>query len=167
MFRRRTVLTVLLLISLFAMLGARVLWVTAASRRINKVTFDAIELGTTREQIEALVGIVPGDYSTSDDLIIIDTALDGIENKQKQMITRVIKGNVLSDSQMVVWLCDTSFLFVHLNHDGIAYRKEFYPVSRPPHCLLNILRDMSNRQETSLPLDYSPRIGQEGREDSR
>jgi hypothetical protein len=55
----------LVLVGLVAVLGAAglVLWLTVPRSRITKESFDAIEVGMTEQEVEAILGRLPGDYS--------------------------------------------------------------------------------------------------------
>jgi hypothetical protein len=111
---RRPILGVTVLGLVLATAGALLLVLRPPAPRIGSESFDAIRKGMTQPEVEAVIGVPPGDYRTRKWGLIIDPVGGGTL--------------MMADLHRVEsWLGNTGIIHVAFDEDGKVCWKHFVP----------------------------------------
>jgi hypothetical protein len=130
--RRRFLICLVLLVGLAVVSLTMVMWLTAPKGNINANSFKAINGEMTEEQVEALLGVPPGDYRTVEHVgrgqITLASCVPTYDDEQKPKTSREWQGNEGS-------------ITVTFDQYGRAMSKAYMvPGQRPPDWLARLRR---------------------------
>lgn len=98
--------------ALAAALVALALRAALAPPRLEGSRFTQVRVGMTREQVEAVLGVPPGDYTS-------DPSPDPADNPWAY-------------SRLTVWACDDGVLYVGFDDNDVVVDAIAFPLTRPP-----------------------------------
>src|SRR5262249_26860258 len=103
------------------------LWLTRCG--INQRTCDKIEEGMTLAQVEAILGVPPGDYRSGP--VVLNTQYADIQAFERDTVRANFESGITKADGVYFrykwWLGDDGYLYVCFSEDGHVVLKELWP----------------------------------------
>ena len=137
----------LALVAILGTAGFVAFLLTQPRSPINLQNFEKIQIGMTLAEVEAIIGLSPGDYSTGDLILIEQTTQIGNERRVVRYDTNEpwekkisFRRKSTAKTHKDAWTCDTGLIWLWFDPNDLVFAKHFASARRSYDSIWHAIR---------------------------